>query len=114
MFNIWTGLMLRIFDIHVPSPAIFFTIGGSLKIIYLTLTFKKLGLKPGIEFLFLAGGLLALFLGIYTRKVSPESVLGTTLIVKAVVLKITFLILVIRKLRAARLKANAISVRHSE
>lgn len=103
MLNIWAGVMLRIFGVAIPPPAIFFSIGGSLKIIYLIIAIRQGRIKPGIELIYLGAGLCVLALGIYVRKVSPQSVIGTALIVKAVLLKATFLFLMFRKMWVARM-----------
>ncbi len=114
MLNIWTGVMLRLFGVEVPHPAIFFSIGGSFKITYLIIAIRQGRFKPGIELIYLGAGLCVLAMGIYVRKVSPESVMGTALIVKAVLLKATFLFLMFRKMWVARMKPINLPVNVNE
>ncbi|PZX20408.1 hypothetical protein LX69_00407 [Breznakibacter xylanolyticus] len=111
MVNIWAGLMLRIFGVEFPPPALFFSLGGTLKVSYLVVAIRQGRFKPGIELVYLAAGLVMLALGIYVRKVNPASAIGIALVVKAVLLKATFLFLMLRKMRAARLQPIEVTVK---
>ena len=110
MACIWTGVVLRLAGVTVPSPYLFFCIGGGFKLAYLYWAYKQCIYKPGFELAFLAAGFFMLFLGIRVRLHDPESIFGFMLISKAVLMKVSFLFLVIRKLRAVRLQLAGAAV----
>ncbi|MFT3739065.1 MAG: hypothetical protein QM786_09925 [Breznakibacter sp.] len=110
MASIWTGVMLRLFGVAVPSPYLFFAAGAGFKFAYLYWAYRQGIYKPGLELVFLGAGLFILFLGIKVRLHDPGSIFGFMLISKAVLMKLSFLFLVIRKLREARLQTAPVSV----
>jgi hypothetical protein len=109
MANIWTGIVLRFTGVNVPPSAIFFSLGGLLKLTYVYVAYRQGRFKPGYEMCFLAAGLLMLMSGIMVRNGYPHSVWGSFLVGTAIVFKVTFLVFLIRKMREQRLLHQVIA-----
>jgi len=94
---IFAGIFLKIFGVLTPPPAILFSIGGTMKLAFLGVEIATGRLKPGIEFLFLAGGLFLLILAIVAKGQATNPWVFNALIIKAILLKVIFLVLYFRK-----------------
>lgn len=102
---IFVGIFLKVFGVLTPPPAILFSIGGTMKLAFLGIEIATGRLKPGIEFLFLAGGLFLLVLAIIAKNQAANPWVFNALIIKAVLLKVIFLVLYFRKQREKRRSA---------
>jgi hypothetical protein len=103
------GVVLRFLNIDALPSVWFFISGGFFKSVYLYLAYMRGQYNPGAELLFLAAGLGVLSLGVVLRNTQPDSVFGPTLIAMALVIKVFFVFMVVRKMRAHRLQVISLA-----
>ena len=80
-------------------------IGAFLKLAYILFTIKRGYYQPGREVFFLLLGLGLLFLGLW-HKLNISHLVGYSMIISGVALKLVFIILFIRKTRTSRYFIN--------
>lgn len=95
------GILLRYFSPYVEVGLGLVLIGVILKLSYLSLAMLRRKYKPRAEILLLVLGLGFLFLGLW-HKLNVSELVGYGMIVIAVVLKLIFISLFIRKTRQSK------------
>jgi hypothetical protein len=95
------GILLRYFSPYVEVGLGLVLIGVILKLSYVSLAMLRGKYKPKAEILLLLFGLGFLFLGLW-HKLNVSEFVGYGMIVSAVVLKLIFVILFIRKIRQGK------------
>jgi hypothetical protein len=103
---IFSGILAQIFSLGSPLPGILISIGGIIKIIFLTLTFRQMKVRPGYEMVFLLFGLGFIILGAQLRNNDAPLALALAATVIGASLKLLFLFVIIRKLRIARIRSR--------
>ncbi|MCA1744922.1 MAG: hypothetical protein LC643_04300 [Bacteroidales bacterium] len=100
---ILSGISAQLLSLDSPLPGILISIGGVIKIIFLTLTLRQAKVRPGYEMLFLLFGLGLIILGAQLRNNDVPLALALTATIIGASLKLLFLYVIIRKLRTARI-----------
>lgn len=101
---ILSGVLVQVLMEGSPLPGILISIGGIIKIIFLTLILRQAKVRPGYEMLFLLFGLGFIILGAQLRTNEAPLALALTATIIGASLKLLFLFAVIRKLKTARIK----------
>ncbi len=93
------GLLLKPLT-ESAIPLIMIMTGGTLKLIYVMISFLNKTYRPGKELLLLLMGLTVFFTGVYLKRQGFEG----WLVIEAsgILMKVTFVLLFIKKLRAVR------------
>lgn len=99
-----TGILLKISTPESWISSVLISLGGTAKILFLVLTLRKNKLRPGYEMLFLLAGLALVILGAQLRKEPSTLAFALPATLSGLLLKITFILLFIRKLRSHRLR----------
>jgi hypothetical protein len=92
------GILLRTTTDLTPLPSVLLSIGVFMKILYLLVKIKDGTYKPGFELSALVIGLLLFFWGRYLNTLEID-LYPILLMVSGIVLKVSFIFLVIRKIR---------------
>ncbi|WP_430811046.1 MULTISPECIES: hypothetical protein [unclassified Carboxylicivirga] len=96
------GIIFKIIGLGGPWAAISFSVGGTLKLLYLVLGTRSGLIKPGAEMGLLALGLVLIFAAVYLRKTEQVLYLYGWLLSAGILVKILFVILFIRKQKRYR------------
>lgn len=101
---ILSGILAQILSFNAPIPGILISIGGIIKITFLTLIIRQAGISPGYEMLYLLFGLTFIILGAHLRGSDIHLAYAMTSTILGASLKLLFLFILIKKIRAARIK----------
>lgn len=93
------GIIVRYLSSYTNAGLALIVSGVLLKLIYISIAIIKGRYKPGKEFLLLIIGLLLLFLGLW-HKLNVNTMVGYWMVSVAVLLKVIFIILFIKKTKA--------------
>lgn len=93
-----SGILLKLIFENSGFPVILIIVGILLKILFIINKIGRTNYKPGYEVIFLVTGLALFFLGVYMKS-SFLFVEPVYLKIVGILLKITFIILFIRKTR---------------
>jgi uncharacterized membrane protein HdeD (DUF308 family) len=100
------GLIFRYLTPYTSAGLSLVIIGVILKLSYILQTMRSGQYKPQAEIYLLLSGLLLLFLGLW-HKLNVSEVVGYSMISAALVLKLLFLILFVRKTRFNKANVNS-------
>ncbi len=101
-----SGILAHVLSVESPLPGILISIGGVIKIVFLTLTLRQAKVRPGYEMLFLLFGLGFIILGAQLRNNEAPLALAITATIFGASMKVLFLLVIIKKLRTARVKSR--------
>lgn len=90
------GIVLKLITDHDQIAIIFIAIGVLLKLVHIVSIIKNRSYKPGWEIIILAFGLSLFFFGLYICQIPS---LAQLFIIIGLVLKTTFVVLFIKKVR---------------
>lgn len=96
------GIILKVTGVQGPWAAISFSIGGTLKLLYLILGVRFGLVKLGPEMILLGIGLAFIFTAIYARKTESLVHLYIWLLSAGIIIKTLFVVLFIRKQKRYR------------
>jgi hypothetical protein len=96
---LFIGILMRYLSPYPMFGLVLIISGVLLKLIYIAVVIIKGRYKPGKEFLLLIIGLLFLFLGLW-HKLNVSTMVGYSMVSVAVILKVIFIILFIKKTKA--------------
>ena len=91
------GIILKIFGVESPWPAICFGVGGTLKLLYMVLGVKTGQVKIGAEIALLIIGLAFIFMAVYFKKSADLAYLYVWFLTTGVMVKTLFVVLFIRR-----------------
>lgn len=99
-----SGILLKISTPETWISSVLISLGGTAKILFLVLTLRKNKLRPGYEMLFLLAGLALVILGAQLRKEPATLAFALPATLSGLLLKVSFVLLFIRRLRLHRLR----------
>lgn len=98
------GIVLKIFQVAGPWATICFSVGGTLKLLYLIIGAKTGLVKIGNEIALLVIGLTFIFLAVYFKRSDDFAHLYGLFLVLGLSLKTLFVVLFVRRQKAYRKK----------
>ncbi len=91
------GIVLKMIGVATPWPAICFSVGGTLKILYMVIGVKTGQVKVGSEIALLLLGLILIFLAVYFRQTIELAYLYVWFLTIGIVVKTLFVVLFIKR-----------------
>ncbi|TCO07195.1 hypothetical protein [Natronoflexus pectinivorans] len=103
---IGVAIVLRVLAFDATLTSVLFSVGGLIKILYLFLMYREAKLWPGKEMLLILAGITLIIVGAQLRDNIAQSFITLPITLTGIALKISFIVVAIRKVRAARVKLN--------
>ncbi len=96
------GILLKVLSVTGPWAALCFSVGGTMKILYLILGVRSGLVKVGSEIVLLILGLALIFAAVYFRKTDQYMSLYVWFLSLGIIIKTLFVVLFIRKQKRFR------------
>jgi len=91
------GIILKVLGVVGPWPAICFSVGGALKILYMVIGARTGQVKIGSEIILLVLGLAFIFLAIYFRRTIELAYLYIWFLSIGIIVKAIFIVLFVKR-----------------
>ncbi|ASB47817.1 hypothetical protein [Alkalitalea saponilacus] len=100
------AIVLRVLAFDTTLTSVLFSVGGLIKILYLFFMYREAKLWPGKEMLLILAGITLIIAGAQLRGNLTQGIMALPITIAGIAFKISFIVVAVRKVRAARVKLN--------